>query len=279
MVADEIKRLETPPSSIGNDKIIDELLIEAAHLRQEAVALIAKLKAEGKHVEAEGLEKLEALVAKGADELKKLDEKSPLVKKAEEVLAKAEKDLADEIKRLEGPTVNEPADEIKKQVEAIKLAIKNELDKLAKAGRTKEGEQLVKLNGCADNIETQLVDARPDVLPVLQSYVDMLKLSVDDEIKRLEKPPSSVDDNDKIIDELLIEAAHLRQAAVALIDKLKAEGKHVEAAGLEKLEALVAKGADELKKLDEKSPLVKKAEEVLAKAEKDLADEIKRLEG
>ena len=101
-VAAEIKRLEGKPTGGATDKIIDELLIEASKLRREALELIDKLKAEGKALEAKGLEKLEALVAKGAEELKKLDETSPLVKKAEELLAKAIKDLEAEIKRLEG---------------------------------------------------------------------------------------------------------------------------------------------------------------------------------
>ncbi|CAG2176821.1 unnamed protein product [Oppiella nova] len=101
-VAVEIKRLEGKPTGAATDKIIDELLIEASKLRREALELIDKLKAEGKALEAKGLEKLEALVAKGAEELKKLDETSPLVKKAEELLETAIKDLGAEIKRLEG---------------------------------------------------------------------------------------------------------------------------------------------------------------------------------
>ncbi|CAG2105346.1 unnamed protein product [Medioppia subpectinata] len=191
--------------------------------------------------------------------------------------------LAAESHRLSLPDPSlDLVDELKKQLVAIITETDQELTKLTKAGRASEGAQLTKFKQTAAQLQLFLAqDPSPDVLPVIQSDIQLLDIEVKEEIKRLEGPPgvdTGVNGYDHVIDELLIEASKLRAKALALISKLRSEGKHALADGLAKLEAVVAKGAEALSKLDPQSVLVKKAEDLLKKAINVLEAEIKRLE-
>ncbi|CAG2173098.1 unnamed protein product, partial [Oppiella nova] len=262
-VANEIARLENKPTGADND-IGDDIKKELDVIRTNIRTELAKLEKEGRKAEGATLVQYSAQAdsMEAAINGTKVD-LLPVLKTYADLLGV---NVNDEIKRLEGkPTGADPVDDIHKKVDGIETDIKAELAKLEGEGRAAEGAKLRQYKASADGIEKSLKEARPDVIPVLQSMVDILRVNVDEEIKRLEGKVDPVDAIHREVDRIEVDIR-------AELAKLADEGSQLRE---------YKKGADDLEVAlkdarPEYLPVLQSYAEILRVYVK---EEIERLEG
>ncbi|CAG2105345.1 unnamed protein product [Medioppia subpectinata] len=275
----------------------DELMKELEALKKEMLEMLEQLKKQGKQELGKVLTNLEQQVELLESQLQKLDPKDPLAKILLQQLQTLTKILEQEIKaeidRLKHVSVlftnqDDPLDQLKKELEALKKEALELLDKLKREGKQELGKTLATLEQQIEMIESQLEKLDPKnplsqlLLAQLETLAKVVEQEIKAEIERLKHlSVAVVNTANDILDDIKKALEALKKEALEVLEWLAKQGKQELGVVLATLEKQVEFIESLVEKLDPKDPLIDlllgPIEMLLKVIDQQIKDEIERL--